>query len=227
MANIAPIKNLAESLTEEALKLRLQSDEHDFVERKSISDRKGWLETAVAFANSTPIGWPAVLFVGVDDKGLPNKSTRLDDVMKSVSSSLDRAYPAIYRYVVPLHLPAGDCLAVVIPGSEHRPHFAGLSYIRDGTQTKEASSTQFDRLIAYRNSKARKILEYRGAAVTIERIMPTGRAAPFLLIVEDCNDHYATLRPTQSYHLHRYYFPLDQITISFDGDKQTLKLETS
>src|SRR5216683_2393750 len=64
-------KTLTESLTYDALVLRLKSQEHDFVERKPRNQKGDWLQAAVAFANSAPIGWPAVLFVGVDDAGTP------------------------------------------------------------------------------------------------------------------------------------------------------------
>jgi predicted HTH transcriptional regulator len=94
---------ITSGLTEEALILRLQSTEHDFVERKSRSDQGGWLQSAVAFANSTPVGWPAVLFVGVDDDGKPQLAPeKLEDLEKSVSDVLEQAYPAIYRHVIPL-----------------------------------------------------------------------------------------------------------------------------
>ena len=161
-----------EDITPETLELRLKGTEHDFVERKSRSDKSGWLQTAVAFANSAPVGWPAVLFVGVDDGGNPQLAeTDLEGVIKSVSATLDRTFPAVYRHVLPLHLSSGgSCLAVIIPGSENRPHFAGQSYVRVGTETKAASESQFDTLIAQRDSKARKILEYAGKSVIVETL---------------------------------------------------------
>ena len=61
----------------------------------------------VAFANSAPIGWPAILFVGVDDDGNPQQADKLEDLMKSVSGILDQAYPAIFRHIIPLHLSDG------------------------------------------------------------------------------------------------------------------------
>src|SRR5260370_19228688 len=61
-SQIAGMMTLAESLTEESLILRLRSTEHDFVERKPRSAKGDWLQAAVAFANSAPIGWPAVVF---------------------------------------------------------------------------------------------------------------------------------------------------------------------
>jgi hypothetical protein len=46
-----------------------RTNEHGFVERKSRSDKRDWLQTAVAFANSAPIGWPAIPLLGVEDDG--------------------------------------------------------------------------------------------------------------------------------------------------------------
>lgn len=191
---------ITNGLTEEALILRLHSTEHDFVERKSRSDKGGWLQTAVAFANSGPIGWPAILFVGVDDDGKPQQGAeKLEDLSKSVGAVLDQAYPALYRHIVPLHLKDGACLAVVIPGSEARPHFAGLSYIRDGAQTKEASETQFERLIAERQSKAREILKWKGKNVSMALRTPTPhggleRWGGGTVTVVDCNQFYVELK---------------------------------
>ncbi|MGA2429653.1 MAG: ATP-binding protein [Candidatus Acidiferrum sp.] len=43
--------------------------ENNFIERKTASDTRGWPETAVAFANSCPVGFPGVLYVGVANNG--------------------------------------------------------------------------------------------------------------------------------------------------------------
>lgn len=189
--------SIAATLTEEALILRLRGTEHDFVERKSQGDKGAWLQTAVAFANSAPIGWPAILFVGVDNGGNPQQgSEKLEDLAKKVGDVLDRAYPAIYRPIVPLHLGDGAFLAVVIPGSEARPHFAGKSYVRDGPETKPASERQFDRLIAERQSKAREILKWKGQRVALQRrAMIEGRLHYFngTATLVDCNQFFVTL----------------------------------
>lgn len=216
---------LASGLSEEALILRLRSDEHDFVERKSRSDRGGWLETAVAFANSAPIGWPAILFVGVDDDGKPQQSGKLEDLMKSVSGILERAYPPVYRHMVPLHLPDGDCLAVIVPGSETRPHFCGKSFVRDGTQTIPASEKQYELLIAQRNSKARIILQWKGKTITYQKTLGRGGG---IAIVQDCNQFFVTLRfGTGSYSSAFTYYsiPLEWIEISHDHDAERNQLK--
>jgi hypothetical protein len=52
-------------LTDDNLNQMRRDTENSFVERKTVSDKRGWLHAAVAFANSVPIDYPAVLFVGV------------------------------------------------------------------------------------------------------------------------------------------------------------------
>jgi predicted HTH transcriptional regulator len=52
-------------ISDHDLVLRLRSFEDAFVERKTSADSKDWLKTIVAFANTAPVGYPAVLFIGV------------------------------------------------------------------------------------------------------------------------------------------------------------------
>src|SRR5260370_692493 len=110
--------------------------ENNFVERKTVRDKKGWLHTAVAFANSTPIGAPAVLFVGLNNDGAFETVAADHDWEKqqvTVTQELNRAYPPISFVQKIVHgNVAGQCLAVIIWGSPERPHFSGKSYIRKG-----------------------------------------------------------------------------------------------
>lgn len=49
---------------------RLRATEDAFVERKTVGDDKyDWLKTAVAFANTAPIDYPCVLYIGVKNNG--------------------------------------------------------------------------------------------------------------------------------------------------------------
>jgi hypothetical protein len=170
-------------------------------------------------ANSAPIGWPAVLFVGVDDVGFPQQgSEKLEDLMKSVSGVLDQAYPAIYRHIAPLHVGDGACLAVVIPGSEARPHFAGKSYVRDGPQTQEASEDQYKLLIAQRQSKAREILQWKGRNVAMT-LYAMGNKYGGSVLVADCNQFFVTLEhprtgshPFGAHWQIRAWYPLARIS---------------
>jgi predicted HTH transcriptional regulator len=63
----------------------LPRTEDQFVERKSVSDKGGWLETIVAFANSNPIGFPSVLFMGVDNEGKIMNGMKVEEALKSVA----------------------------------------------------------------------------------------------------------------------------------------------
>lgn len=204
-------------ITPEELILKLRSTEHDFVERKSKSDKRGWLQTAVAFANSAPVGWPAVLFVGATDDGKAQFGTgaNLEDTVKSISDLLAGAFPAIYSWIVPLHLPEGSCLAVIIPGSEGRPHFAGQSYVRVGAQTKLASERQFAELVAQRSSKLRQLLEWKGKAVTwLARESGIGGDRKREMTLADCNSFYLTLAAPH----YQTAIPVSALEVSYDYD---------
>jgi hypothetical protein len=88
-----------------------------------------------------------------------------------------------------------------VPGSAQRPHFTGPAYVRIGSQTIEASPQQFERLIAERNSKCYRILQYQGELVRVERLQ-SGRAAQIsgrvagysYLEVVGCTQFAVTLR---------------------------------
>src|SRR3990172_6493704 len=136
-------------LKDEDLLLRLRNFEDNFVERKTSGDSKDWLKTIVAFANSTPVGYPAILYIGVRDDGTPEERTvNLGTLQKSFSDKAAHAYPPIYYLPKILNVDGKQILAVIIPGSELRPHFSGPSYLRVGPETRKASEEQFSILIA-------------------------------------------------------------------------------
>ena len=53
------------ALSDADLLARMKNFEDHLVERKTVKDEKDWKKTAVAFANSVPVGLPAVLYIGV------------------------------------------------------------------------------------------------------------------------------------------------------------------
>lgn len=204
--------------TNEDLIRLLRCTEHSFVERKLHSDTKDWLKTVVAFANSTPIGYPAVLFIGARDDGTPEQRSDInfDTVQKTLSDRLGAAYPAIYYTTRIIDVDGFNVLAVVVPGSRDRPHFAGRAYIRDGSKTIESSRAQFDRLIAERNGKAAKILEWLGRTVKMGQIR-AGEQRPSSfgssVIVTECNQFWVTLAFGDN---NRIALPLGRLELSFD-----------
>lgn len=69
---------------DDLLSSRLSNTEDNFVERKRFSDDRQWLRTAVAFANSCPIGYPGILSSGF------TTTERLNN--RRIRSTLGRTY---------------------------------------------------------------------------------------------------------------------------------------
>lgn len=155
----------------------MRNFEDHLVERKTAKDQKDWKKTAVAFANSVPVGLPAVLYIGVRNNGeIETPQPNLDDIQRKFNSKMERVYPRIF-YVPKIITENGrQALAVVIPGSDLRPHFAGLSYVRRGSESVSASEEQFAELIAQRNSKAREILLWKD-----EQCLVLGELIPLIV----------------------------------------------
>jgi predicted HTH transcriptional regulator len=215
-------------ISEDDLYFRLGNTEDTLVERKTFNDAKDWLKTVVAFANSAPIGAPAVLFIGVRDDGTPEElPTNWDTLQRKLGEKLITAYPNIPYITKILNKADKQFLAIIVLGSPDRPHFAGPSYVRQGPTTKVASLDQFDRLIAERNAKAYEILRWRGKTITVDTMnvenlrMMGAVASTIEETVLDCNQFYVTLEG-RSY---RKSIPLGRVEIAFDQDKQRLKLE--
>ena len=75
------ISNKRFSGNDAELLARIRRFEDHFVERKTASDKKDWLKTIVAFANSTPDGSTGVLFIGVTNEGvIEDKQNDLDAI---------------------------------------------------------------------------------------------------------------------------------------------------
>lgn len=215
-------------LSDQDLLARLRTFEDHFVERKLFSDKRDWLRTTVAFANSCPIGYPAVLFIGVRDDGTTErKSENVDAVQKSFMQVISTAYPPIPAFPRVLSEGESQFLAVLIPGSPDRPHFAGPSYVRVGAETRKASEEQFAELITQRTSKAREILAWKGREVTVdvlnvEETRRYGRIAwskPRMVI--ECTQYWVTLQ----YDTNIESIPLGRVELSYDHSGNRLKLE--
>jgi predicted HTH transcriptional regulator len=105
---------------------RMKRFEDNFVERKPLGDRKDWLRTAVAFANSTPEGKYAVMYLGVTDRGeIQEHNDNLDTLQKTLRKEIDKAYPTIEYMSMVIEENSRFALAVIFPHSKKRPHFAG------------------------------------------------------------------------------------------------------
>ncbi|MGA2648319.1 MAG: ATP-binding protein [Candidatus Sulfotelmatobacter sp.] len=212
-------------LNESDLLARMKNFEDHLVERKTVKDEKDWKKTAVAFANSVPVGLPAVLYIGVRNNGeIETPQHNLDEVQKKFNARMRRVYPRI-AYVPKIVSENGrQALAVVIPGSELRPHFAGLAYVRVGSQSSEASEQQFSLLIAQRSSMAARILAFKGKRVTVLNFVPNGMSSQWQerTIVVDCDQFYVTLQTNSD---RPQSFPLSRLELNFDNSRNDLQLE--
>lgn len=186
-------------LSDEDILSRLSNLEDSFVERKTEGDSADWLKTVVAFANSVPIGFPAILLIGVRNDGTVQGLENPDSVQRSLSQKVAQSYPIPYYMTRVLEGNGRRFLAVVVPGSEYRPHFAGPAFVRDGSQTIRASEEQFARLIAQRSSAAYEILKWRGKTVSVwhpSTALGTYHPAKGYNaegIVSECNQFWVTL----------------------------------
>jgi hypothetical protein len=214
-------------LTDAELIARLTQTEDSFVERKSQSDKSGWLRTTVAFANSTPIGLPSVLFIGVSNDGQISANVDVEKTLQAFSDHIGaHAWPPIYALARELTHAGRSCVAAIVPGSVERPHFAGRAYVREGTQTKDASMDQFERLIAERSSKVHEIRKRIGQKVLV-MVQGVFRNGPHHvlgeMIVSDCNSFFVSLDPVSPGG--RASYPLRRVDLSYDGTRGMLLLD--
>ncbi len=154
---------------------RLKDDEDSFVERKLEGD--DLKRTIVAFANSVPSDREAILYIGVRNDGAISGVTNADATQKKIHKICFKdCYPPIKFSTEILRIDDKPVLAVIIPSSLERPHFAGQAFIRVGTESIPASKELFDDLITSRHSKAGELLKYKGKIVIVISLKaPLGR----------------------------------------------------
>jgi predicted HTH transcriptional regulator len=214
------------SLSEIDLLARLRNFEDNFVERKTCGDHGDWLKTVVGFANTNPVGYPSVLFIGVKDDGTPEGGLNLDKLQQTFAKKMNDAYPPIFFVTKILESDGKQFLAIIVPGSGSRPHFAGPSYIRRGSRTEVASESQFDELLAIRNAKSGEILKWNGKMISIdwmrteavELMGPVGRTGE--QVISSCNAFYVTLT-SQIGWPGSLSIPLKRVEVSFDHQKSS------
>jgi Putative DNA-binding domain len=207
------------AVTESDLLSKISDTENNFIERKTVNDTNGWLKTAVAFANSCPVGQPGILYVGVDDNGMVQKhaaSFNFENLQKTISGIIGKAWPPIYFVSHILKKDDLEFIAVVILGSPLRPHFSGPAFVRVGPESRDASEEQYDELIAERSSTFRALQKLRGKIIhwsAYSAFAPhAGRSGNGKLI--DCNRFYLTIDGETG----RVCFPINNVKISFDAN---------
>jgi hypothetical protein len=213
-------------LNEADLLARMRNFEDHMVERKAVKDEKDWKKAAVAFANSAPVGLPAV-HIGVRDNGESETPQHdLEEVSKKFNRQMEKVCPRIAYVPKVISSDGRQALAVVIPGSESRPHFAGLAYVRRGPESVNASEEQSAELISQRNSKAAFLLRWKGTNITVfTRMGESELAWPNDTCLVDCNEFYVTLQ--RYLHEPPLSFPLSRVEINFDNMRRRVQLEVT
>jgi hypothetical protein len=216
-------------MSDQDLLARMKNFEDHFIERKTCGDSKDWLKTVVAFANSAPIDYPCILYIGLRDSGeIEDRQADFDTLQKTLNRIMQNAYPRV-AYLPKIITDGGkQALAVIVPGSSSRPHFAGPSYVRRGSETFEASDEQLDDLIANRSGKVYQISRYIGKQLTAFNcsVVTGGQVLrgkwSSLPVVLSCNEFWVTLRSPRKM---KRSFILKDVELNYDDKDDRLQLE--
>lgn len=217
----------------EQLRALLKDPEDSFIERKPESVNRAEIrQTVVAFANSVPEGREAVLFIGVLDKGEIEGVTDPDGRQKLVREVCERdCYPPIKYHVEVLKEGDKVVVAVVVPPSDRRPHFAGPAYVRRGSESVSASDEMYEELIASRHDKARALLQWKNTVITVledgyqlerQRVVPSGWRATRECRIVACDPHIVRLLDISN-HIN-FTVPLSQVVLGYDENKHRKQL---
>jgi len=221
---------------------RLFNKEDGFTERKPEGAGNADLKkTLVAFANSVPVDKTAILFIGCPNnleksRGVSNP----DSLQKTIREICEKdCYPPIKlqnQVIIPFN--GKDILAVIVPFSLNRPHFAGPAYIRLGSESVVASEEIFQELIDSRTSKAAEILKWKDKIVTVEvqgkelgnpkypiDERYRGIYKAHKCIIFECNSHYVRMKDIASDRC--VSEPLSFVKLNYDESEDRLMLIVS
>jgi len=215
-------------MSDDELRQRLTDDEDQLVERKSDGVNRDELRrTLSAFANALQPDEVGVLFIGVRDRdGAITGVSNSDSVQQRVREAAEGCFPPIRSYEAhALNVEDKTVVAVAISVSDERPHFTGPAYVRVGSESVNASTEQYEKLITSRNSKAGAILRMRDQEITVEangRRFENPMPAPGARYrskarIEDCDAHCVCLTVSaEGMPGWRIVEPLERVTISRD-----------
>jgi predicted HTH transcriptional regulator len=212
---------------------RLTNVEDATVERKTSSDYRDVAKAATAFSNSMPLGEPGIIYVGVYNDGRIEELLNPEKLQKNVSGEIGNVYPPIYPQILVREKDGKKFVAVIVQGSANRPHFAGKSYLRDGTRTVPASAEMFQELIDQRSSKTNEISKWVGKSVLVNTLLVEQKIGQGFdrvrtsreRVIRACNQFYVTLDADVTTGIESV--ALRRIEISFDYGRNCLILEVS
>jgi len=164
----------------------------------------------------------------VKDDGTIQVGENLDKLQMSISEQIKKAYPTILYFQQVIHPEGGDVVAVEIWGSESRPHFAGPSYVRDGSITRNASEAEFQQLVDRRSSKVEELRRWLEKEITVYTLKdPRVGGERFTHrydgVVKNVNQWWVTI----DMHPKMTAFALRRVELSFDHERERLSIEVS
>jgi hypothetical protein len=213
---------------------RLSDPEDGLTERKpEAAGERDFKETLVAFANSVPDGSEGVLFVGVGDKpGEILGCKGIESLQKTITRlCANECYPPVQHTCEASNIDGKAVLAVIVPYSANRPHFAGHAFRRVGAQNIKADERAYLDFIASRSSVGARVLENRGKVVQVrsygKRIGDPRPQAPSYseggkFLLEVCDPHAVTLQDITSGK--RVIEQLENFSVSYEASGELLFL---
>ena len=210
-------------MTRDELLARLRAGEDTLTELKTTPHESDVRRALVAFANSATPERSGVLFLGAKTDGTPVGLENPTSVGEKVATWAGECYPRVAVECVTLPADGRNVLAVVVPASAERPHFAAPAYVRDGPKTVKAPPVVYEDLIASRNTKAGTILRHKGETVRVIRRYQSLTAGlwtglPDECVIEGCSAHSVEVRYLRSSQV--VSFSLEQVILSKDPEAQ-------
>ena len=143
--------------------------EDNLLERKVNPGLKELIKTIVAFANSVKPEHTATLLIGENDDGTVHGVGNPEKMQMAVREACDKIYPPITNTCKSkvYEKDGKDCVRVDIEYDGETPHFGGKAWVRQGSQSKEASKEVFQKLIEFRLGKVRELAKWIDKNITI------------------------------------------------------------
>ena len=194
------------------------------MERKTENDLKDLLKTMVAFANSVVPGHTAVILIGERNDGSAEGVSNADNIQKRVRQEAEKVYPDVIWQSKVYEKDGKQCVRVEIEHTGDTPHFGGPAWVRRGSVTVKASDEEFQKLIDIRSSLVRELSKWVDKEVSIVTVISyqggSRQSAPYEGRIRFVNSFFATLE----YQNRKVSHPLKDLVISWDDEKNVLKL---
>jgi hypothetical protein len=173
-----------------------------------------------------------VIYLGVSNDGSVEGLKGLDSMQRTIRLAAEDCYPAISFQSETLEVEGKTILAIEVPYSTNRPHFAGPAFVRRGAENVKASDEIFNELITSRLEKPREILKWRDHPVTVVARRKRLGSTQYIgdnryeerhdCRIEACTAHYVRMQIVSS---GAYVTePLENISISFDEKRHRVML---